>query len=267
MNVFYELKPSDFYAYYTTSLEFEAHLHSHIELAYLLDGSVMACADTTESVLYPKDIFISFPNQIHSFQRVKDEKAILMIFSPDMFPEYKKLLSESLPISPVIKSAGANEEVHNVMLRLLELRSASGPFDLPILRGYLLILLGLLFSKMQFKPVEKANISTVKSILLYCSDNFNREFTLDEMAESLHINKSYISRVFSQKLHTSFTGYIHMLRITEACRLLLSCSMSITEIAYSTGFASVRTFNRAFRALKGMMPREFRAKGNESKLL
>ena len=66
------------------------------------------------------------------------------------------------------------------------------------------------------------------------------------MASRLHLSKFYISHLFSQKLHLSYSDYIRSLRISEACRLLTETSLGITEISYQVGFPTPRTFNRAF---------------------
>jgi AraC-like DNA-binding protein len=49
-------------------------------------------------------------------------------------------------------------------------------------------------------------------------------------------------------------------RITAACRLLLETDRRVADIAADTGYANLSNFNRRFRALKEMSPREFRAR-------
>jgi len=263
MNVFYEYKPNDFYASYSTSLAFGAHLHSHIELVYMLEGSVEACADTNTSVLQAGDIFMAFPNQIHYYRHIGHEKSVVLIFSPDLCLEYKSILISKAPESPFIRNTGKSVEIHNTLLKLADIKKSQSPYKGHMIKGYLLILLGLLFEKIKFEPVKVQNGSVVKSMLIYCMENYSREIRLEDMAGTLHISKSHISHVFSQKLHTSFSGYINMLRTTAACRLLLSDNTSITEIAYTVGFNSPRTFNRAFLNQMGMTPREYREKEGE----
>jgi AraC-like DNA-binding protein len=53
---------------------------------------------------------------------------------------------------------------------------------------------------------------------------------------------------------------LNALRIGETCRSLQETDDSVTDIAFRVGFNNLSNFNRRFRKLKGMSPREFRAK-------
>lgn len=48
------------------------------------------------------------------------------------------------------------------------------------------------------------------------------------------------------------------LRIGRACRLLGAHEMNVTEVALACGFASIASFNRAFRRAKKLNPSEYR---------
>ena len=60
-----------------------------------------------------------------------------------------------------------------------------------------------------------------------------------------------------------FGDYVRTLRVGEACRLLEKQTLSMTDVAYSVGFSSTRTFNRAFIRYVGMTPREYQKKQME----
>lgn len=85
------------------------------------------------------------------------------------------------------------------------------------------------------------------------------------ISQALHISRTYISHLFSEKLHMGFSEYIGMLRISDACNLLATRDMSITEISYAVGFDSTRSFNRLFLKYTGMTPREYRKAENNRK--
>ena len=78
------------------------------------------------------------------------------------------------------------------------------------------------------------------------------------LEEALHLNKYYVSHLFSQKLGISFHDYINSLRVSEACRLLLNTEKSITQISEGVGFNTLRTFNRAFTKQLGISPSQYR---------
>ena len=62
-----EKKVSQFYAYADYRLLPAPHIHTHLELVYLLKGSSMATVDGKEYLLEAGDIFLAFPHQIHSY--------------------------------------------------------------------------------------------------------------------------------------------------------------------------------------------------------
>ena len=81
----------------------------------------------------------------------------------------------------------------------------------------------------------------------YCVRHFDKDLSLSVLERELHISKYYISHLFSDKLHISFNDYVNSLRISYACKHLRRSNSSITQIASLVGFASLRTFNRAFQ--------------------
>ena len=54
------------------------------------------------------------------------------------------------------------------------------------------------------------------------------------------------------------TEYILRLRVDLSADLLSNSAMSVTDIAYATGFSSHSYFDRVFKRLKGMTPLEYR---------
>jgi len=57
----------------------------------------------------------------------------------------------------------------------------------------------------------------------------------------------------------NYSKWLNMIRMERASELLTNRDMTLTEIAMSAGFQSISSFNRVFRAEKGMSPGEYRA--------
>ena len=102
----------------------------------------------------------------------------------------------------------------------------------------------------------------LRSIVSYCTRNFSEDLSLSVLEEKLHLNKYYISHLFSNRLGIRFNDYINSLRISEACRFLLNTDLNVTEISELVGFNTLRTFNRAFTKQIGASPTEYRKNEN-----
>ena len=127
-----------------------------------------------------------------------------------------------------------------------------------MLRGYLTALLSELISRMEVNQVPRTDSDALRSIVSFCSKNYAQDLSLTALEENLHLNKYYISHLFSSKLGLRFNDYVNSLRISEACRLLLNSDESITAICDRVGFNTLRTFNRAFMKQMNTSPSDYR---------
>lgn len=84
------------------------------------------------------------------------------------------------------------------------------------------------------------------------------DLTLQSVAETLHYNAAYLSKLFQHDLHCSFKAYLIQVRMKHAKELLASTDKSITEIADLTGYNNANYFSNAFRSSEHCSPREYR---------
>ena len=57
----------------------------------------------------------------------------------------------------------------------------------------------------------------------------------------------------------TFQEFVADVRISRACELLGSTSLSVTEIALECGFGEMTTFNRTFKKYRDTTPTKYRA--------
>lgn len=88
----------------------------------------------------------------------------------------------------------------------------------------------------------------------------NPALTNDAIARQANISAVYMQKEFLRYLGIPPHQYLQSLRIDRAKYLLISRPMSITEIAYATGYVSVYHFSRMFKKLTGLSPKQYRAK-------
>ncbi len=87
----------------------------------------------------------------------------------------------------------------------------------------------------------------------------NLSLGLKEIAQSLHVHPSYLSREFSKYFDDlTFGDYVRKLRIEKSIQLLKESKHSLAEIAYLTGFSDQSHFNRIFKKVMGKNPSVYR---------
>ncbi len=242
------------------ALECSAHMHYEIEFFLLLEGETVVYIDSMEYKMTAGDLCVVFPNQIHQFKTISEEKYMLVIFSPDMLPELTETFTSRIPRSAVIKAKELSPDCEKTIRKMGEINSSLGEYKRVQMRGMLLTLFGSVLDKMSLTDVKSVNSHALKTVVTYCSRNFSRDLSLSILEEDLHISKYYISHLFSMKLKVRFNDYINSLRINDACRQLRQTDKTITEISECVGFNTLRTFNRAFVRQIGMSPSEYRRK-------
>ena len=266
MKPLYENRQLDFYFRddAESPLQCNAHLHYHLELLCLLGGTTHAYVDSCEYRLEAGDIFLVFPNQIHRFDSFEKENYLLFIINPDMMPELCRLFTNALPLSNVVRGAAKDPTLLACLHAMAEAQGMEdNPYRDVILKGHMLSFYGHLLRRMDLTKPREGDSQSLKAVVRYCSQNFTKELSLEILERELHISKYYISHLFSHKLNMRFNDYVNSLRISDACRYLRQDSRSVTEISELVGFATLRTFNRAFIKQIGMTPSQYR-KSNAS---
>lgn len=255
MSYHIEMRNVAFSAYYFEDLKPRPHIHTHLELVYLKEGRTGIVLDNKKYLMEAGDVFLAFPNQIHFYHDKEPVKGYFLIFSPEIFREFRDIFQTKVPTQPIVRVESISLDVGETMKNIWERLERQEAFDEIVAKGQLLSLLGEMFSQMEL--VEKpGDQEATKRILSYCIQNYTEPLTLEHLAKELYLNKYYISHVFRERMNTSYKDFINQLRVEYACELLEKDS-SITDVAYACGFSCVRTFNRAFLKYMNMTPREY----------
>jgi AraC-like DNA-binding protein len=97
----------------------------------------------------------------------------------------------------------------------------------------------------------------VTDIISYMGRHLTAQLTLEGLAEQFFLSPSQLGKLFRRVTGVSPIQYFKYLRI-ETAKGLLRSSMSISSIAVQVGFDEIVTFDRAFKRITGMTPRQYR---------
>ena len=89
-------------------------------------------------------------------------------------------------------------------------------------------------------------------------------FARDTLARRASLSVAAFSRFFKLRTGKTLPQYVNELRIGRACRLLADERLKVTQVALECGFTNLANFNRRFRDITRLTPREYRRKLQES---
>ncbi|WP_438433215.1 helix-turn-helix domain-containing protein [Gorillibacterium sp. sgz500922] len=101
----------------------------------------------------------------------------------------------------------------------------------------------------------------------YMDANFNKNISVDTVAEHVQRSSSYLSRIFKEATGMTVNDYLIQLRIKRAMELLQQPSVTMEEICRQIGYANVSYFNKVFKARTGLTPGQYRQQQAAEQLL
>ncbi len=78
------------------------------------------------------------------------------------------------------------------------------------------------------------------------------------VARAAHLSEGAFSRFFKLRTGKTLPAYVNELRVGRACRLLANEERKVTDIALDCGFRNLANFNRRFREITRLTPRDYR---------
>ena len=108
------------------------------------------------------------------------------------------------------------------------------------------------------KNISYETLEKFNNVVDYISSNYcNSDINLSVLSKYSGINKTFLSSLFPTITGSNFTQYLHRLRIERAMEYMYGFNKNISEIAFSCGFETIRSFNNVFKSVMGITPTEF----------
>lgn len=100
----------------------------------------------------------------------------------------------------------------------------------------------------------------ITKAIAYIKLHYREDLTLQQVADNIHVSKSYFSNLFKKQAGQNFIDYLIDLRLHEAKRMLVKNEYKIYEVAEKSGFNDVKYFSKLFKKMTQMTPVEYRDK-------
>lgn len=117
-----------------------------------------------------------------------------------------------------------------------------------------------IYSEEMKKSRNKDNYQAARAAAEYIKGHFKEKISVADIGKSVHLSGSYLSHIFSETFDRTLTEYLTDVRVEYAKRLLAKPELSISEVAYESGFEDVSYFSRVFKKAEGITPRDYKKK-------
>lgn len=96
--------------------------------------------------------------------------------------------------------------------------------------------------------------------IAYMHQHFKENISRASVAKNIYISPSYLSFIFKENLHQSFSEYLLQIRINQSEKLLRDPSIKISNVAEMVGIEDAQYFSKVFKKIHGITLSEYRKK-------
>ncbi len=251
------------------------HWHPHFEISYVENGEVMLNVNLEKYKACTGDIIVIPCKALHSAEANKNTIAKMhtVVFTIDMLQSVRHDVTEPMYLAPlksnevtfpvvISKNDACYEEIKNVFFDITKCVDKKDDMYELLTKSKLYYLLYILFttfkSNRKIDEAEEVIWERTKKIIEYIDDNYNKQMTVEEIANKFNLSTSYFCRSFKKSVGKTFIQFINFKRVEKATILLAKSNKSITEIAYLVGFQDLSYFIRVFQKYKLTSPTNYR---------
>ncbi len=226
------------------------HWHYDCELVCVEEGSIDIFCERGKYTLEKGEALFTDSGQIH-YQRAAAPDTVLMVIIFD-YNILRPFLDAWQLACPKLGEGHRVAETYRELFKVLTERKPFYGAEAACIVAQRMI---DIFRRDRILPRPKSGRTeeTFKRLLEEIHAQY-QTFTFEDAVRFMGMSDAYFSRYFKAMAGTTFSQYLNYVRTENAVRLLREGGMTMTEIADACGFATIRNFNRIFRALTGTAP-------------
>jgi AraC family L-rhamnose operon transcriptional activator RhaR len=257
--------------------DFPAHDHEFIEIQMIVAGKCLHRSSLGNRQLCPGDVFVFRPGAWHAFEQVHGLDLYNCCFDSSLLsreltwmidvPSLGSLLW-SIPLSPkqhgMVSLHLPPREVKRCRKLLDALRRLAREDPRTAFAdelGLLLQFLGLLARHVPAEQVRQTSDrphSAIAAALRLIDEHPADEWTLSLLAERVHIEPTYLVRLFHKVVGVPPMTYLAGRRVELAAGLVRRTDLPVSEVGALVGWPDANQFSRRFREKFGLSPTRYR---------
>ncbi len=243
------------------------HWHDALEILFILEGEIHIGIGNCVYQLKKEDLIVINPNEIHTTSAQHANLVLALQISSDWLNKYSAF--QGIPLS--CNSCADEKKLHMNQIRKLLAQmmwvynNQSACFEIK-LQSYLFELLYQLFVYFKADTLQhniKENekyMPRLSNIIHFLHENYEKDITLQDLADKEYLSVSYVSRFFKKYIGTSYQEYMKRLRLEHAVTDLLFTDKSISQLSFDNGFPNTNSFLYAFKETYNETPSIYRKK-------
>lgn len=246
----------------------EPHFHQDMmEVVYCHCGTQLYETNNQTYRIKGGEIFITFPNELHSTNQKPEEKGIIYWLQIYMHPDRNQLLqfSEEESIFLINKLLSiehrhfkADAKIHKIFEEMFSVNELFRDSERQLRIKILLLQLIVLLIDTSSGEITKQKDDKVLVISSFIQNNLTKSMCISALAEVVHLSESRFKSWFKQQFGMPAIEYIHRQKINAAIEIWnQSPRKSVTDIAYGLNFSSPQHFSTLFKKYVGISPMSF----------
>ena len=258
---------------HTRFIDFPEHCHDYVEMVYMCSGSTRHIVNGTELMLREGELLMLDQHVRHSIAQAGErDVAVNFIVRPAFFSGTLSYLGEEeTPLRRfVVSCLTGGSEAGYLLFRVADVLPIQNLIEnlvytlteaVPNRRGILQATMGLLFAQLlnhtDALQCESDRQNAVLSALRYIEEHY-ADGSLSEVADHLHYELPYLSRLIRKSTGKNYTELLQEKRLSQAAWLLRNTERKVDEISLSVGYENISYFHRLFAGRFGCSPKAYR---------
>lgn len=240
------------------SLTVNRHYHDMLEIYYLEEGSCRYFIDNKSYDVRAGDLVFIPERVIHHTTYYGEHYKRKLIYCGRSLVPYA-VSGRLSSFTYLYRNSLAASEIKALLLKIEKEYISPDIYSGEVIEMLLAMLFFVLArNENEFSGVSVGN-KTVTEAVEYIQNGYMHDVSLSEAAKNLSVSPEHLSRIFKRETGMGFSEYLTLVRLKRAEELLKSgVKMSMTEIAYASGFNDSNYFSEKFKSYYGVSPTKYR---------
>ena len=247
-----------------SDLYIEPHWHRSIEITFLLEGEVEGFINGKKIKVNSGEFIFVNSGDVHEIEKKqgKTGSGIILVLSYDfiksVYPNIDNIRFD------IYKKSNSKKRLVDIFLEIKDIYLKPKELDYIKINSYLYEILYILLSDFTVEE-DDSNLENCfkykdkqKEILIYISENYREELSLEKISKDFYMSSEYFSRKFHKWFGVTYKVYLANIRFSKAYEELINSDNNIQDIAISSGFSNVKSFINIFKEKYNMTPSKYR---------